>query len=90
MQAATAQWGASCWLGAAALTTLMSRLSFFGWTNETASIPCSWSGILCYDDGTLRITLEYTGMTGRADAVGQPKARAWGLLLSNCHSLQHT
>ena len=64
--------------------------SFFGWTNETASIPCSWSGILCYDDGTLRITLEYTGMTGRADAVGQPKARAWGLLLPNCHSLQHT
>ena len=47
------------------------QYGFFGWTNETASIPCSWSGITCYYDGTLRIWLEYTGMTGEPGPAQQ-------------------
>ena len=39
-------------------------LQFFGWSNNTASIPCSWTGITCFDDGTLTIYLVNTSMKG--------------------------
>lgn len=32
----------------------------FGWTEETAGIPCAWDALHCYDDGTMRIEFEET------------------------------
>lgn len=41
----------------------------FGWTDETADIPCAWDVITCFDDGTLRIWFENTLALNGADVA---------------------
>lgn len=39
----------------------------FGYTNDTADIPCAWNGIRCYSNGTLfTVGLRYLPLNGEA------------------------
>ena len=40
-------------------------LNFFGWSDATVSMPCSWTGVVC-DIGGLMLNFTDTGLAGEA------------------------
>ena len=45
------------------LPQVAAAQQWFGWTNATAAVPCSWSGVVRCDAQLLGIGLPYTGIS---------------------------
>ena len=41
----------------------------FGWSDATVNEPCSWTGIVCWPDGTFDVTLRFYGLQGAHAAM---------------------